>query len=355
MHKPDVTQFHSRDTDFMRAALKEAEKGLGLTSPNPAVGAVLVHGGKIIGTGHHRRAGLPHAEIECLRRVRRELVEKSTLYVTLEPCSTSGRTGPCTEAIIAAGIKCVVVGAIDPNPRHRGAGLRQLEEAGLMVRAGVLGEECSRLNEAFNKWIVTGEPFVVAKCGMTLDGRLTRRDGEPRWITSPSSRQHARSRRAAVDAILVGAETVRKDDPRLTVRPRRGQLQPLRVVVTRSGKLPVQSRILRDRFADRTRVYRNQSLREVLFDLGRNNVTSVLIEGGGDILGQALDERLIDKIEIYVGALISGGPVVAFAGLGAAASISALRIRELRYEKMGQDIFLTGYVREKWPQPFPAM
>jgi diaminohydroxyphosphoribosylaminopyrimidine deaminase/5-amino-6-(5-phosphoribosylamino)uracil reductase len=334
MHKPDVTQFHSRDARFMQAALHEAEKGVGSTSPNPAVGAVLVHQGKIIAAAHHKRAGFPHAEIECLRLAPAELVQKSTLYVTLEPCSTSGRTGPCTEMIIGAGIQSVVVGAIDPNPQHRGAGLRRLEEAGLTVRTGVLEEECRRLNEAFNKWIVTRQPFVTAKCGMTLDGRLTRPPSESRWITSPFSRAKAQKRRRMVDAILVGAETVRQDDPRLTVRSGRGRMQPWRVILTRSGSLPAQARIFRDRFADRTVVYRNQSLRDVLLDLGGRDVTSVLIEGGGDVLGQALDERLIDKVEIYVAPLLSGG---------ASDSLSALRLREVRYEGIGHDIFLTGY------------
>jgi diaminohydroxyphosphoribosylaminopyrimidine deaminase/5-amino-6-(5-phosphoribosylamino)uracil reductase len=331
----------------MRAALKEAAKGLGRTSPNPAVGAVLVDKGKIVAAGHHRGAGLPHAEIECLRRAPVGRKKTSTLYVTLEPCSTVGRTGACIETIIASGIKRVVVGAIDPNPRHRGTGLDQLKQAGLEVRAGVLADECASLNEAFNKWIVTSEPFVIAKCGMTLDGRLTRPPAEPRSITSRSSRAHARRLRSAVDAILVGAETIRQDDPRLTVRPSRGRHQPLRVLLTRSGKLPAQACVFRDRFADRTRVYRNRSLAEVLTDLGRQNVTSVLIEGGGEILGQALDQRLIDKIRIYVAPLLRGGPVVAFGGVGAADTQSAVRLTDVRYERMGNDVCLTGYAREK--------
>ena len=203
---------------FMRLALAEAKKGLGLTSPNPAVGAILVANDKIIARGHHEVAGSDHAEIRCLKQVRGDIPRNATLYVTLEPCSTIGRTPPCTNAIIAAKIKKVIVGAVDPNPQHAGRGIEQLRRAGIDVRAGVLANECSRLNEAFNKWIQTRRPFVIAKCGMSLDGRLTRPPNESRWLTSAKARQHAHQLRAQVDAILIGAETLRTDDPRLTVR-----------------------------------------------------------------------------------------------------------------------------------------
>src|SRR5256714_9556830 len=215
-----------RDKDFMRAALNEAKKALGQTSPNPAVGAVLVIDNRIVAKGHHREAGGDHAEIECLRDFGARVPARATLYVTLEPCSTVGRTAPCTDAIIKAGIKNVVVGAPDVNPRHSGKGIMQLRNAGVNVREGVLADECSRLNEAFNKWIVSGRPFVIAKCGMSLDGRLTRPAGEPRWITGRSARQHANELRARVDAVLVGAETIRSDNPRLTFRGSRCARQP---------------------------------------------------------------------------------------------------------------------------------
>src|SRR5258707_13697373 len=172
-----------RDEKFMRAALVEAKKALGRTSPNPTVGAVLVIDNRIVSKGHHREAGRAHAEIECLRDFGAPIPARATLYVTLEPCSTAGRTAPCTEAIISAGIRRVVVGAIDVNPRHSGRGIAQLRNTGLNVREGVLAEDCAQLNEAFNNWIVTGRPFVIAKSGMSLDGRLTRPAVEPRWIT----------------------------------------------------------------------------------------------------------------------------------------------------------------------------
>src|SRR5437867_11574791 len=201
-----------RDEKFIRAALEEARKALGRTSPNPAVGAVLVMNNRIVAKGHHREAGRDHAEIECLRDFGAPVPARATLYVTLEPCSTAGRTAPCTDAIIKAGIKNVVVGAIDVNPRHSGKGIMQLRNAGVNVREGILADECAQINEAFNKWIVTGRPFVIAKCGMSLDGRLTRPPGEPGWITDRLARRHARELRGRVDAVLVGADTVRVDN-----------------------------------------------------------------------------------------------------------------------------------------------
>lgn len=327
----------------MQGALREARKGIGKTSPNPIVGAVLVVRNKIIARGHHRRAGAPHAEVECLRRFQGVAPAGSILYLTLEPCSTVGRTPACTEAIIRSGVKTVVVGAIDVNPHHRGRGLDLLRQAGLEVRGGVLSDECTRMNEAFNKWITTGLPFVIAKCGMSLDGRLTRPLGDRPWITSAVARLHAHQLRGRVDAIIIGAETLRADNPRLTVRGIEGRRQPWRVIMTRSGKLPRQARLFADRFADRTLVYRRKSLRAVLQDLGRKNVTSVLIEGGGEILGQALDGRLIDQAQVYLGPILTGGPVIAFAGKGTPNTKTAARLERISYLRLADNVCVVGY------------
>jgi diaminohydroxyphosphoribosylaminopyrimidine deaminase / 5-amino-6-(5-phosphoribosylamino)uracil reductase len=332
-----------RDEEFMRAALNEARKGLGHTSPNPAVGAVLVIDNRIVAKGYHREAGRDHAEIECLRNFGRPVPACATLYVTLEPCSTAGRTAPCTSAILKAGVKNVVVGSIDPNPRHSGKGIVRLRKAAAEVRAGVLAHECARLNEAFNKWIVTGRPFVIAKCGMSLDGRLTRPAGESRSITDRIARRDVHDLRARVDAVLVGAETVRVDNPRLTARGVRGARQPWRVVLTRSGSLPASAHLFSDQLAARTLIYRDKSLSAVLKNLGKQGVTSVLIEGGGEVLGQALDARLIDKVQIYLGPILTGGPVIAFPGRGAAKAWNALRLRRVSYRQIGQSLCVTGY------------
>ena len=338
-------KMRSNDQDFMRVALQEARKSLGRTSPNPAVGAALVIQNQIIARGHHRRAGLPHAEIECLCNFGHAIPKNAVLYVTLEPCSTAGRTPACTDEIIKSGLRTVVVGATDVNPLHSGRGIELLRNAGIEVRTNVLAAECTALNEAFNKWIVTGEPFVIAKCGMSLDGRLVRPPAESRWITSTATRRHAHRLRAQVDAILVGAETIRSDNPRLTVRGVSNPVQPIRVVVTRSGKLPRRAHIFTDRFADRTLVYRGKSLNYVLRDLGRRNVTSVLIEGGGNVLGQALDGRHVDKVHVYVGSMFTGGPVIAFAGRGTNAPRNAPYLEHIQYYRVQHDLFIHGYPR----------
>ena len=326
----------------MYAAVVEARKGHGKTSPNPAVGAVLVVNSVIVAKGYHRRAGEAHAEVDCLRAFGRAVPPDATLYVTLEPCSTSGRTPPCTDAIVEAGVKHVVIGATDPNPRHAGRAIGILKTAGVTVRSGVLAEECTALNEAFNKWIQTGRPLVIAKCGMSLDGRLTTPAGEDRWITSSAARRHANRFRGEVDAILIGAETLRTDNPRLTAREVRGARQPWRVVLSRSGRLPDGAHLFTDQFADRTLVFPAQELASVLEELGRRDITSILIEGGGDVLGQAIDGRLVDKVRVYLGPLFTGGPVVAFGGTGAASTAEAIALRDVRFEKIGPDIFVSA-------------
>src|SRR5438094_8111991 len=192
-----------RDQKFMRAALNEAKKALGQTSPNPAVGAVLVIDDRIVAQGHHREAGCDHAEIECLRDFSARVPARATLYVTLEPCSTAGRTAACTDAIIQARVKNVVVGATDLNPRHTGKGIMQLRNAGIKVREGILAHDCARLNESFNKWIVTRRPFGIAKCRMCLHGRLTRPAGERGWDADPSARRTRRLRCSAMGRITV--------------------------------------------------------------------------------------------------------------------------------------------------------
>jgi len=337
------------DEKFMRAALNEAMKALGQTSPNPVVGAVLVVDNRIVAKGHHRGAGRDHAEVECLRNFAAPVPAHATLYVTLEPCSTEGRTAPCTDAILRAGVRNVVVGAIDVNPRHAGKGISQLRNAGVRVREGVLTDDCAQINEAFNKWIVTRRPFVIAKCGMSLDGRLTRPAGESRWITASNARCHAHQLRAQVDAILVGAETARVDNPRLTVRGVRRARQPWRIVMTRSGKLSRRAHLFSDRFGSRTLVYQGKSLATVLQNLGKRGVTSVLIEGGGEILGQALDAHLIDKVQLYLGPILTGGPIIAFPGRGVKSAANALRLRRASYRQIGQSVCIRAYLEISEP------
>ncbi len=334
------------DEKFMRLALREAAKGSGRTSPNPMVGAVIVKGGRVLAKGWHRQAGGAHAEIEALRALKNPaLARGATIYVSLEPCCTQGRTPPCTEAIMAAGISRVVVGATDPNPRHAGHGFAILEKGGVAVTAGILAAECTALNVAFNKWITTGMPLVIAKAGLSLDGRLTRPLGEGAWLTSEESRADAMRLRAGVDAILVGAETVRTDNPRLTVRGVRGVAprQPWRVVLTQSGRLPKNAHLFTDEHRERTLVFRGESLRDVLQQLGARGCTSVMIEGGGKILGAAFDAGLVDRAHFYLAPLLCGGPHV-IAGIGSGSTREAPKLENIRYRKIGPDIRITADV-----------
>ncbi|MEY2598555.1 MAG: Riboflavin biosynthesis protein RibD [Verrucomicrobiota bacterium] len=335
---------------FMRTALREARRGVGLTSPNPAVGAVLVQAGRVVGRGWHRRAGWPHAEIEALASLPHpEAARGGTLYVTLEPCSTHGRTPPCTEAILAAGVRRVVIGARDPNPLHAGRGLDRLREAGVEVIEGVLERECAFLNRAFFRWITTGRPWVIAKAALSLDGRLARPPGEGQWLSGAAARRDAHRLRSEVDAILVGAHTLRVDNPRLTVRipgPDSGKVQPWRVVLTRGGQpLPAQAHLFTDAFRERTLVFEGRPLESVLEELGgRLRVNSVLVEGGAEVLGGFFDQGLVDEVCFYLTPWVCGGPTLGIGGVGVGSSEEGVRLRGVEYRRMGRDVRMTGLV-----------
>jgi len=238
----------------------------------------------------------------------------------------------------------VVIGAIDPNPAHAGRGVEILRKAGIEVTTGVLDKECTELNKAFNKWVVTQMPYVIAKAGMTLDGRLSLPPGEGQWITNPASRTDAQKLRAIVDAILVGAETVRVDNPKLTVRGIRVPRQPWRIVLTRTGNLPPEAHLFSDEHKERTLVFKAKPLRSVLRELGKRGITSVLIEGGGEVLGQAFDHRLVDEVVFYIAPILAGGPKVAVGGRGAGATVESIRLEQVAYRRIGSDIRVSGMV-----------
>ena len=328
------------DEAMMRLAIREARKGVGKTAPNPAVGAVLVRNGEVISKGWHRAAGQPHAEVEALRKVSN--AAGCTLYVTLEPCSTQGRTPPCTAAIIQVGITRVVFGATDPNPAHAGRAVKILKKAGVEVSTGVLASECRELNAAWNKWIATGLPYVTAKAGMSLDGRIASFPGR-RWITSEAARADAMKLRANCDAILVGAETVRVDDPHLTLRGVAKARQPWRVVWSRSGEIPPDSKILTDEFRERTLIFQGKSLQAVLRDLGKRGVQHVLIEGGGRTHGEAFDRGLVDRVVFYVAPVLLGGNTPAVGGRGE----NDIQLANPLYKKVGADLRIEAEVLPK--------
>lgn len=339
----------SQETDlhWMSLAIEQARQGIGFTSPNPAVGAVIVSQGELIGQGYHRQAGQPHAEIEALEDARQHAPDRiagSTIYVTLEPCSTQGRTGPCTSAIQAAGIQRVVWGAQDPNPNHVGRARQLLESAGISVTTGVMEEVCGEIIRPFAKWITTGLPYVIVKAGQSLDGRITRPAGEGQWITSEAARAHSQGLRARVDAILVGAETVRQDNPRLTLRNGSPKEQPWRVVLTRSGALPADAQLFTDAYQDRTLVLRDVGFPEVLHELAGRGITSVLIEGGANVLGQAFRERCVDEVCWYIAPRLCGAGLPVISGEAWDQSVALEKVGIL---PIGDNVCFTG--RPVWP------
>ncbi len=283
--------------------------------------------GAVIGSGYHRRAGMPHAEIVAIddaMQLNSRLLPGSTIYVTLEPCSTQGRTPPCTQTIKDVGIKRVVFGAADPNPLHTNKSYAVLGAAGIQVTGGVLEEECQEMIRPFTKWIMTGVPWVIVKVGQSLDGRITRPPGEPAWITSDSARSHARRLRLRADAILIGAETLRKDNPRLTLRDAdvgTGKEQPWRVVLTRSGRLPANANMFTDEFKERTIVLQNLPFIDALKELGRRGICTVLVEGGGIVIGQAFQAQEVDEVHWYIAPRICGSGRPSFVGLPLPGSI----------------------------------
>ncbi len=325
----------------MRLALEEAARALGGTAPNPAVGAVIVKGGKVIAKGYHHAAGLPHAEIDAIRKLTPAQVRDASIYITLEPCSSHGKTPPCTEAIIAAGITRVIYGATDPDKRHRGRATMILRKAGIEVFEGVLPEECAALNSHWNHRNATGMPWVIAKAGMSLDGRI---DSPPhrRWITSSASRKEAMRLRTTVEAILVGGGTVRTDDPSLTIRGiklGKGHPQPWRVIWSKSGKIPKSCKLLTDHHRNRTIILKGMTLRAALKELARRGISSILIEGGGRTHGEAFRKNLVDEVCFFIAPVIQGGKVPAVSG-----HIAPAHLQDVTYTKIESDVMISGRV-----------
>ena len=336
----------TNDESYMKEALNEARKGWGLTSPNPMVGAVVVRDGAIVGRGYHHGAGLPHAEPNALV----DAGEKSagaTLYVTLEPCCTFGRTPPCTEAIKKAGIRRVVVGCTDCNPKHAGRGLAILREAGIDVVSGICEKECLELNAAFFWWISTGRPYVRLKMAMTLDGKIATAGGDSKWITGTSARRYVQKLRRGSDAIMVGGETVRKDDPELIVREPKGwKRQPARIVWTSKPSLPEDCKLLNGNGGpvELAKPMARGEWLSFLKKLGDRGMMSLLMEGGGELAGCALKAGIVNEIDFFIAPKILGGrgsrPVV---GWENPSSLSeSLPVADLRTRKFGDDLLITG-------------
>jgi diaminohydroxyphosphoribosylaminopyrimidine deaminase/5-amino-6-(5-phosphoribosylamino)uracil reductase len=399
----------SADNKLMRLALRLARRGYGATSPNPMVGAVLVKNGKVIGRGWHRRAGGPHAEIEALHDAQKHghHPRGATLYVTLEPCCTHGRTPPCTDAIIAAGIKCVVIGATDPNPKHTGKGFKILRRAGIAVDSfgvppsggsGRVNAELQTLNEAFNHWIIHRTPFVTVKAAMTLDGKIATASGESKWITGEKSRAHGMKLRHGSDAILAGINTILADDPSLTARGGApstasartktgsqlaetvpGVPKLRRIILDSMARTPLDAKVLRDEFtalttivvskrAPKTRVAALAKRVKVLIapvsksaignrqsaidlpwllkKLGAENVTSLLVEGGGEVNASFLLGGFAQRVAFFYAPKILGGRDArkGVAGDGAKSLSEVVLLRDVEWRKLGTDLLLTARV-----------
>jgi diaminohydroxyphosphoribosylaminopyrimidine deaminase/5-amino-6-(5-phosphoribosylamino)uracil reductase len=354
----------------MVMACRLAARAAGRTSPNPMVGAVLVSGKKIIASGYHRLAGDDHAEIVALRKAGSK-AKGATLYINLEPCSHYGKTPPCTAALIRAGIKEVVAGMKDPNPLVGGRGFRQLRRTGIRVRAGILEAECRALNEAFVKYITHRLPFVTLKLAATLDGKIAAASGDARWISSSISRLRVHQLRNQMDAVLVGADTVLKDDPQLTCRIAGGR-NPWRVILDGRLRIPLSARLLRLSDAGKTIIVTGRSVsgRKVralkatgiqvwqfpvhegeivwsrfLRKLGTLGVVSLLLEGGAKVAASALRARAVDKVLFFYAPKILGGDGRAMiGGMNIRHAADAMVVRQLSVQKSGGDLLVTGYL-----------
>lgn len=361
------------DQFFMKKALRLAQRGRGNTSPNPLVGAVVVLGDSIVGKGYHAFVGGPHAEVNALRNAGDD-ASGATLYVTLEPCNHIGRTPPCTSAIVKSGISRVVVGMADPNPLVTGGGAEYLRKRGIKVDLGVLERECRLLNQAFIKHATTGLPFVTLKAAMTLDGRIATRSGESRWISNELSRRFVHHLRCSLDGVLVGIETALADDPQLTARIQTGIKcrQPVRIILDSELRLPLDSRLART--ARTTPVWiacaegapsmkkesqlrragvvilrlpstnRQIDLPSLLNELGKRQVTSILVEGGSHVLGGFVERRLADDFYFFYAPKILGDPeaVPVIFGEKKESMAEAIGVHGVRIRRFGDDVMLHG-------------
>lgn len=360
----------TRDEKFMAVAIELAKKGLGRTNPNPVVGAVIVKNGKIIGKGYHSKAGLPHAEIMAIRNAERS-ARNSTLYVTMEPCTHYGRTPPCADSIISAGIRKVVIGMIDPFRLNNGRGIKQLFKSGVAVKLGVLEKEIRALNKYFIKYCRTGNPYVILKAGMSVDGKIATSTGQSRYITSEKSRLYVHRMRCLVDAILVGVNTIISDDPKLNVRHCKCYRQPDIVIMDSDLRIPVGAKVF-DRevkrkifIATANRKKRNKldflrqqggeivftkkksgmlDIRDLVMKLKSRNVTSVLIEGGSSVNSSAVNAGIVDSVAFFISPKIIGGEnsFSVIGGKGVRYLKNAIELKNIKIKRLGEDILIEG-------------
>ena len=360
------------DEQFMLKAIALAKRAEGITRPNPPVGAIVVSDGKVIGSGYHHKAGSAHAEVLAIKSAGLDKCKNTTIYVTLEPCSTYGCTPPCTEAIINAGIKRVVIGTCDPNPLHGGRGIKILRKAGIEVTSNVAGDAAEQLLAPFANWITTNRPLLSLKLGMTLDGRIADAGYKSQWITGKKSRQKVQQLRRRADAVMVGSGTVCADNPSLLCRLRKNPAA-LRVIVDSTGKTPLNAKVLTDGFAEKTIIATTKkcsdrrinaytklgaevwilptskekvSLKSLITRLGKTGVMNVLCEGGGVLAESLVKTNLIDEYLIFMAPKLLGGKAIpAFGGTGWKLGVEP-RLLFTDIEKLGDDIFIRAVSKE---------
>jgi diaminohydroxyphosphoribosylaminopyrimidine deaminase / 5-amino-6-(5-phosphoribosylamino)uracil reductase len=362
----------SFDEYYMGLALKLALKAKGRTAPNPLVGALVVKGGKIIGSGFHAKAGLAHAEIIALDEAGKK-AKGATLYVTLEPCTHTGRTPPCINRIIASGIKEVVVGMIDPNPLNNGKGVMLLKQSNIRVRVGVLEEKLKEINESFIKYITTRMPFITVKVAESLDGRIATRTGDSKWITADKTRAFAHRIRKDYDAIMVGVNTVLRDNPSLNAWFSKKKIIKIivdsnlsisedsnifakdsQVIIITLPSQPGQETENRQKLAAKAKILEVKekagqiNLRDALKKLAQLQISNIIVEGGGTLIGSLFDERLVDKILFFISPKIIGGKeaVSAVMGNGVKRIDQAVGLRDLRIRRFAEDILISARVKQ---------
>jgi diaminohydroxyphosphoribosylaminopyrimidine deaminase/5-amino-6-(5-phosphoribosylamino)uracil reductase len=355
----------------MKMALELARRGIGFTAPNPLVGAIIVKDGKVIGQGYHQEYGQSHAEVNAIASAS-ECVSDATLYVTLEPCSHVGKTPPCSDLVIDKKIKRVVIGMVDPNPLVAGKGIERLRNKGILVVTGVLEEEIRQLNEAFIKYIVTKEPFVVMKSAMSLDGKTATATGESQWISGEAARKRVHELRHELSGIMVGVDTIIKDDPQLTARIPNSK-NPIRIVVDSQLRIPLTSIVLSQQDKAETIIATTEKgssekiatlikmgidvivtsqqdnrvdLRELMAKLGAKGIDSILLEGGATLNFSALKEGIVDKVHVYLSPKIIGGKdaKTVVEGEGISSLKNAFQLKRLNPVMVGEDLLIEGYL-----------
>jgi len=363
----------SLDEKYMRMALRLAEKARGRTSPNPMVGAVVVKNGYVVGRGYHRKAGEPHAEAIALKKAG-PAAKGATLYVTLEPCShTNKRTPPCTPLVIQSGVKRVVIAMIDPNPHVSGGGISTIRKSGIKLVTGVLEAEARKLNEAFIKHVTTKTPFVTLKIAQTLDGKIATACGESKWITGEEAREAGRRLRDINDAILVGINTILKDDPSLTARIPGGR-DPIRVIVDSRLRIPLNAKVLIQKSEAKTMVATLSNvpvskikklqdigaevlttksvlgrvdLQDLMKKLGKKDIMNVIIEGGAEVNASALKSSIVDKIVMFIAPTIMTGKdsLCSIGGISPKKLGHAIKLHSVTSRFVGQDLMIEAYIR----------